>query len=181
MRIEKIGPTVGKLLRQKAVFAIVYSLLGILLYVTIRFRHFDFAVGGVFAILHDVILTLGFVVLMGRRVDLLVVTALLTIAGYSINDTIVIYDRVHELMRAKHKASLREVINLALNQTLPRTVLTTVTTLFVALSMFVLGGAILNTFALALLFGFTLGCYSTIFVASPIILACQTLMSRRRR
>ncbi len=181
MRIEKIGPTVGKLLRQKAVFAIVYSLLGILLYVTIRFRHFDFAVGGVFAILHDVILTLGFVVLMGRQVDLLVVTALLTIAGYSINDTIVIYDRVRELTRTRHKASLHEVINLALNQTLPRTVLTTVTTLLVALSMYVLGGDILNTFALALLFGFTLGCYSTIFVASPIILACQTLMRPGRR
>ncbi len=181
MRIEKIGPTVGKLLRQKALFAILYSLLGILLYVTIRFRHFDFAVGGVFAILHDVALTLGFVVLMGRQVDLLVVTALLTIAGYSINDTIVVYDRVRELMRTRHKASLREVINLALNQTLPRTVLTTVTTLFVALSMYVLGGAILNTFALALLFGFIIGCYSTIFVASPIVLACRSLMRPGRR
>ncbi len=183
MRIEKIGPTVGKLLKQKAVFAIVYSLLGILLYVTIRFRHFDFAVGGVFAILHDVVLTMGFVVLMGRQVDLLIVTALLTIAGYSINDTIVVYDRVRELMRTRHKASLREVINLAINQTLPRTVLTTVTTLFVALAMFVLGGAILNTFALALLFGFIIGCYSTIFVASPIVLACRTLVrpgGRRR-
>ncbi len=181
MRIEKIGPTVGKLLKQKAVFAILYSLLGILLYVTVRFRHFDFAVGGVFALLHDVVLTMGFLVLMGRQVDLLVVTALLTIAGYSINDTIVIYDRVRELMRTRHKASFREVINLALNQTLPRTVLTTVTTLLVALSMFVLGGAILNTFALALLFGFVIGCYSTIFVASPIVLACRTLMRPRRR
>jgi len=181
MRIEKIGPSVGALLRQKAVFAILYSLLGILLYVTIRFRHFDFAVGGVVALLHDVFLTLGFVVLMGRQVDLLVVTALLTIAGYSINDTIIIYDRVRELMRLKHRASLREVINMAINQTLPRTVLTTVTTLIVALCMYILGGSILNTFALALLFGFTIGCYSTIFVASPIVLACHNLMKSGRR
>ncbi|MGE5279761.1 MAG: protein translocase subunit SecD [Deltaproteobacteria bacterium] len=181
MRIEKIGPTVGKSLRQKAVFAILYSLLGILLYVTIRFRHFDFAVGGVIALLHDVVLTMGFVVLMGRQVDLLMVTALLTIAGYSINDTIVIYDRVRELMRIKHRASLREVINLALNQTLPRTVLTTVTTLFVVLAMFVLGGAILNSFALALLFGFTIGCYSTIFVASPLVLVCRNFFQPGRR
>jgi len=176
MRIEKIGPTVGRELKKKATLAIVYSLIGILLYVAIRFKHFDFAVGGVFALLHDVVLTAGFLVFMNRQIDLLVVTALLTIAGYSINDTIVIYDRVRELMRTKFKVGLRDVINLALNQTLARTILTSLATLLVVVSMYILGGEILNSFALSLLFGFIIGCYSTIFIASPIVLACRGLM-----
>jgi preprotein translocase subunit SecF len=179
-RIEKIGPTVGKELKKKASLAIVYSLLGILVYVAIRFKHFDFAVGGVFALLHDVVLAAGFIVLMGRQIDLLIVTALLTIAGYSINDTIVIYDRVRELMRTRLKVSLKDVINLALNQTLARTILTSFATLLVVISMYFLGGEILNSFALALLFGFVIGCYSTIFIASPIVLACHTFMKPRR-
>jgi len=176
MRIEKIGPTVGRELKKKATLAIVYSLIGILLYVAIRFKHLDFAVGGVFALLHDVVLTAGFIVFMNRQIDLLIVTALLTIAGYSINDTIVIYDRVRELMRTKFKVGLRDVINLALNQTLARTILTSLATLLVVVSMYILGGEILNSFALSLLFGFLIGCYSTIFIASPIVLACRGLM-----
>jgi len=180
MRIEKIGPTVGRELKKKATLAIVYSLIGILLYVAIRFKHLDFAVGGVFALLHDVVLTAGFIVFMNRQIDLLVVTALLTIAGYSINDTIVIYDRVRELMRTKFKVGLRDVINLALNQTLARTILTSLATLLVVVSMYILGGEILNSFALALLFGFLIGCYSTIFIASPIVLACRGLMKPGR-
>ncbi|HQP91733.1 MAG TPA: protein translocase subunit SecF, partial [Candidatus Omnitrophota bacterium] len=180
LRIEKIGPTVGRELKKKAVFAIVWSLIGILLYVAIRFKHFDFAVGGVFALLHDVILTAGFIVLTGRQIDLLIVTALLTIAGYSINDTIVIYDRVRELMRTKFKLSLKDVINLALNQTLARTILTSFATLLVVVSMYFLGGEILNSFALSLLFGFIIGCYSTVFIASPIVLACHTMMKKTR-
>lgn len=177
LRIEKIGPSVGRELKKKALLAIIYSLLGILIYVAIRFKHVDFAVGGVFALLHDVVLTAGFVVFMNRQLDLLLITALLTIAGYSINDTIVIYDRVRELMRTKFKVGLREIINIALNQTLARTILTSFATLLVVLSMFFLGGEILNSFALALLFGFLIGCYSTIFIASPIVLACRGLMS----
>jgi len=183
LRIEKIGPTVGSQLKKKALLAIIYSLLGILFYVAIRFKHFDFAVGGVFALLHDVVLALGFVFLIGRQVDLLIVTALLTIAGYSINDTIVIYDRVRELMRSRQKVRmpLRDVINLALNQTFPRTILTSFATLLVVVSMVVLGGQILNTFSLALLFGFVIGCYSTIFIASPIVLVCRSWMRPGRR
>lgn len=173
LRIEKIGPTVGRDLKKKAAFAILWSLMGILIYVALRFKHLDFAVGGVFALLHDVILTAGFLIFMGRQIDLLTVTALLTIAGYSINDTIVIYDRVRELMRSKYKLTLKDVINLALNQTLARTILTSFATLLVVLSMFFLGGEILNSFALSLLFGFIIGCYSTIFIASPIVLACR--------
>lgn len=180
LRIEKIGPTVGRALKKKALLAIIYSLLGILVYVAIRFKHVDFAVGGVFALLHDVILSAGFLVFMGRQIDLLVVTALLTIAGYSINDTIVIYDRVRELMRTKFKVSLKDIINLALNQTLARTILTSFATLLVVVSMFLWGGEILNSFALSLLFGFVIGCYSTIFVASPIVIACHSMMRKSR-
>jgi SecD/SecF fusion protein len=176
LRIEKIGPSVGRELKKKAIFAIVYSLLGILVYVAIRFKHMDFAIGGVFALLHDVILTAGFLIFMGHQLDLLIVTALLTIAGYSINDTIVIYDRVRELMRTKYKLSLKDVINIALNQTLARTILTSLATLLVVISMFFFGGEILNSFSLALLFGFIIGCYSTIFIASPIVIACRSLV-----
>ncbi|MFH0940262.1 MAG: protein translocase subunit SecD [Candidatus Omnitrophota bacterium] len=181
LRIEKIGPTVGRELKKKALLAIIYSLLGILVYVGIRFKHFDFAVGGVFAILHDVILTAGFLVFMGRQIDLLIVTALLTIAGYSINDTIVIYDRVRELMRVKFKVGLKDVINLAINQTLARTILTSFATLLVVVAMFFWGGEILNSFALSLLFGFIIGCYSTVFIASPIVLTCHSLMRNKGR
>ncbi|MFA5039563.1 MAG: protein translocase subunit SecD [Candidatus Omnitrophota bacterium] len=179
LRIEKIGPTVGRELKKKALSAILYSLLGILVYVAVRFKHVDFAVGGVFALLHDVVLAAGFLVFMNRQIDLLVVTALLTIAGYSINDTIVIYDRVRELMRTKFKVGLRDVINLALNQTLSRTIMTSLSTLLVILAMFFLGGEILNSFALALLFGFLIGCYSTIFIASPIVLACGGILRKK--
>ena len=104
----------------------------------------------------------------------------MTIAGFSINDTIVIFDRVRELMRSKAKLGLREVINLALNQTLARTILTSLATLLTVTSLYVLGGEVFNGFSLALLFGFVIGCYSTIFIASPIVLACRSWVSRGR-
>ena len=173
LRIEKVGPVVGKELTKRAIFAILFALGGILIYVGFRFHHFDFAAAGVIALLHDVIITLGVVVMLGRQVDLLVVTALLTIAGYSINDTIIIYDRVRENMTKYRKMKLSEIINLSINQTLGRTILTTVTTLLVVVSLFVLGGEVLNTFALCLIIGFISGTYSTIFIASPLVLAWQ--------
>lgn len=173
LRIEKVGPVVGKALRHRAVLAIVFALAGILLFVGFRFKHFDFATAGVIALLHDVIVTLGIVVMMGRQIDLLVVTALLTIAGYSINDTIIVYDRVRENMAKAQKTPLSEIINTSINQTLGRTILTTVTTLLVVVSLYLYGGAVLNTFALCLMIGFISGTYSTIFIASPLVLAWQ--------
>ena len=178
LRIEKIGPTVGKDLTKKAILALVYSMLGILIYVAFRFKNFDFAAGGVIALLHDVVLAAIFILFMGRQFDLLIVTALLTIAGYSINDTIVIFDRIREMMRMKSKVGLTEVINMAINQTLSRTVLTVALTLMVVVAMFLWGGEILNSFALTLLFGFVIGCYSSIFVASPIVIACRSITSK---
>ncbi len=173
LRVEKVGPVVGKALRQRALFAIIFALGGILIFVGFRFHHFDFATAGVIALLHDVILTLGLIVALGRQVDLLVITALLTIAGYSINDTIIIYDRVRENMAKMRKSSMSEIINTSINQTLGRTILTTVTTLLVVAALFFLGGEVLNTFALCLMIGFVAGTYSTIFIASPLVLAWQ--------
>ena len=173
LRIEKVGPIVGKALRKAAILAIIFALSGILIYVGFRFHHFDFATAGVVALLHDVVITLGILVLLGRQIDLLVVTALLTIAGYSINDTIIIYDRIRENTSKMQKKNLPDIINLSINQTLGRTILTTVTTLMVVISLYVLGGKVLNTFALCLIIGFVAGTYSTIFIASPLVLAWQ--------
>lgn len=173
LRIEKVGPVVGQQLRKRAIMAILFALGSILVYVGFRFKHFDFAFAGVVALLHDVTVAVGLVVLSGRQIDLLIVTALLTIAGYSINDTIVIYDRVREVTRSAKKITLKEIINLSVNQTLSRTILTSGVTLFVVLSLFGFGGEILNGFSYCLLVGFISGVYSTVFIASPLVLAWQ--------
>ncbi|MFZ5800977.1 MAG: protein translocase subunit SecD [Candidatus Omnitrophota bacterium] len=173
LRVENVGPVVGQQLRKRAIMAIVFALGGILVYVGLRFKHFDFAFAGVVALLHDVAVAAGLVVLSGRQIDLLIVTALLTIAGYSINDTIVIYDRVREVTRNARKLTLKEIINLSVNQTLSRTILTSLVTLLVVLSLFLFGGEILNGLSFCLLVGFISGVYSTIFIASPLVLAWQ--------
>ncbi|MDP8266709.1 MAG: protein translocase subunit SecD [Candidatus Aceula meridiana] len=178
LRVEKVGPVVGKVLRKRALLAMLFALAGILIFVGFRFKHFDFAAAGVIALLHDVVITLGILAMTGRQIDLLVITALLTIAGYSINDTIVIYDRVRENLLKAKKTTLRDVINLSVNQTLGRTVLTTVTTLLVVTALYFLGGHVLNTFAFCLLIGFISGTYSTIFIASPLVLIWQKKVKR---
>jgi SecD/SecF fusion protein len=171
LRIEHVGPIAGKHLKTKALSATIWSIIGILIYVAFRFKHFNFAVAGVVALLHDVAITLGFLSLTGRSIDLLSVTAFLTIAGYSINDTIVIYDRVRENLRLQRKASLSELINLSVNQTLSRTLLTSGVTLLVVVSFLLYGGEVLGNFAFALFVGFISGVYSTVFIASPLVLA----------
>ena len=170
LRIERVGPVVGKHLRKAAILAMVLAMGGILFYVALRFKKFDFAAAAIVALLHDVIMALGVSVMLGRQIDLLMVTALLTIAGYSINDTIVIYDRVRDNLVKMRRNTLAEVINASINQTLGRTILTTGATLLVVLALFFLGGEILNTFALCLLIGFISGTYSTVFIASPLVL-----------
>ncbi|MFA6216237.1 MAG: protein translocase subunit SecD [Candidatus Omnitrophota bacterium] len=171
LRIERVGPVAGKHLKEKASWALFWSLLGILVYVAFRFKHFNFAAAGVIALFHDVLVALGFMVLTSRQVDLLSVTAFLTIAGYSINDTIVIYDRVRENMRLFPKKSLYEQINLSVNQCLGRTILTSGVTLLTVVSILWYGGAVLSNFAFALLVGFISGVYSTVYIASPLVLA----------
>ncbi|MFH1199228.1 MAG: protein translocase subunit SecD [Candidatus Omnitrophota bacterium] len=171
LRIERVGPVAGKYLKTKAIHALIWSLIGILIYVAFRFKHVNFAIAGVIALIHDVLVALGFLVITGRQIDLLSVTAFLTIAGYSINDTIVIYDRVRENLRLNRKLSLAEVINLSVNQTLARTLLTSGVTLLTVLAIFLYGGEILSNFAFVLLVGFVSGVYSTVFIASPLVLA----------
>ncbi len=170
LRIEKVGPIVGKHLRQQALLAILCAMGGILVYVAFRFKHWDFAAAGVIALLHDVLVGLGILVFLGYQVDLLVVTALLTIAGYSINDTIIVYDRIRENMAKAKRYDLREIINLSINQTLSRTILTSLTVFLVVIPLFLYGGEVLHAFSLCLLIGFTTGVYSSIYVAAPLVL-----------
>ena len=170
LKATTVGPAVGKILRKKAYLAIVLSLVGILIYVGIRFKHFDFAFAAVIALFHDVLISLGFLVFFGYEVNLLTVTALLTIAGYSINDTIVIYDRIREVSPRMRKSPLTEIINVAINSTLSRTIITSVTTLMVVVSIFSFGGEILKGFSFTLLVGIIAGTYSSIYIASPLVL-----------
>jgi len=173
LKIEKVGPIAGKQLKTKAIYALIWSLAGILIYVAFRFKHFNFAAAGVLALFHDVLVALGFLAITGRQIDLLSVTAFLTIAGYSINDTIVIYDRVRENSRIYKKLSLYELINLSVNQTLGRTLLTSGVTLLVVVAILFYGGEVLGNFAFTLLVGFIAGVYSTVYIASPLVLAWQ--------
>jgi SecD/SecF fusion protein len=178
LRIERVGPVAGGHLKTKAMHALIWSLIGILIYVSFRFKHFNFAIAGVIALIHDVLVALGLLSITGRQIDLLSVTAFLTIAGYSINDTIVIYDRVRENSRLFRKLSLKELINLSVNQTLSRTILTSGVTLLVVVAILFYGGEVLGNFAFTLLVGFISGAYSTIYIASPLVLAWQGRKSR---
>jgi preprotein translocase SecF subunit len=178
-RVETVGPKVGKELRQKALWAIVASLSSILLYVGWRYE-FKFALGGVVAILHDVLVTLGFVLFTGREVSLTVIAALLTIAGFSINDTIVTFDRIRERSKSHRKESHREAMDIAVNETLSRTVITALTVFFCTLALYVWGGEVLNDFSFAMLIGVVVGTYSTVFIASAMALDIWTALDRRK-
>jgi len=178
LRVEKVGPSIGRHLRKSAGLAVLWSLIGILLYVAFRFKKVGFAVAGVAALFHDVFVTMGFLALTGRELNLTIVAALLTIAGYSINDTIVIYDRIRENMKLYRKATMKEIINMSVNQTLSRTVLTTLTTLIAVCSIFFFGGEVLKDFSFALLVGIVSGIYSTIYIASPLVILWSVKRSR---
>ncbi|MFH1853700.1 MAG: protein translocase subunit SecD [Candidatus Omnitrophota bacterium] len=178
LRVEKVGPSIGRHLRKSARLAVVWSLIGILLYVGFRFKNVAFATAGVIALFHDVFIAMGFLVATGREMNLTIVAALLTIAGYSINDTIVIYDRIRENMKLYRKATMKEIINMSVNQTLSRTVLTTLTTLLAVCSIFFFGGEVLRDFSFALMVGMISGIYSTIYIASPLVILWYT---RRQR
>jgi SecD/SecF fusion protein len=167
--LERVGGVVGEELKQKSVIALVLGLVGIFAYVMVRFE-FSFAVGAIVALLHDVLITIGIMALFGREISLTVVGAILAIAGYSINDTIVVFDRVREILRSEIKGSLPELMNLALNLTLSRTFLTAGTTFITTLSLAVFGGPVIFDFALTLLIGIAVGTYSSLFIAAPIVL-----------
>jgi preprotein translocase subunit SecF len=168
-RIEVVGPKVGKDLTRKALLAIAFSWIGILIYVGVRFE-FRYALGGIIALVHDVLVTITFLSVFDKEFDLNIVAALLTIIGYSINDTIVIFDRIRENTRKNVKMLLADVINMSVNQTLSRTILTSLTVLMVLIVLFFFGGAVIHDFTFALLVGTVVGTYSSIYIASPIVL-----------
>lgn len=169
-RAEFVGPQVGEELSEDGGLALIYALICILIYVTFRFEY-RFAIGSVAALGHDVIITLGVFSVFQFEFDLTVLAAILAVIGYSLNDTIVVFDRVRENFRKLRKGTPIEVVNISLNQTLNRTIMTSVTTLLVLLALFFLGGEIIHDFAMALIIGVLVGTYSSIYIASPITLA----------
>ena len=169
MRVEKVGPSVGKDLRGKAVKALGIAILFMVVYISFRFE-FRFAVAAIVALLHDPLICLGAISLTHREISAPVIAALLTIVGYSINDTIVVFDRIREDRKLMRKAPYKEIINTSINQTLSRTFLTSLTTLAVILSLYFLGGEVIKTFAFVLMIGVIVGTYSSIFIASPILI-----------
>ena len=173
-RVEVVGPKVGFDLTRKALLAIFFSWIGILIYVGFRFE-FRYALGGIVSLIHDVLVTVSFLSLLDKEFDLNIVAALLTIIGFSINDTIVIFDRIRENARKNVRMNLREVINISVNQTLSRTILTSFTVLMVLLVLFFFGGSVIHNFAFTLLIGTIAGVYSTVFIASPIVLVFERI------
>ncbi len=173
-RIEMVGPKVGRDLTRKAIMAIIFSWIGILVYVGVRFE-FRYALGGIVALIHDILITITFLSLFNKEFDLNIVAALLAIIGFSINDTIVIFDRIRENARKNIRQGLNEVINASVNQTLSRTILTSLTVIMVLFVLFFFGGAVIHDFTFALLVGTIAGVYSTVFIASPIVLLFEKI------
>ena len=167
-REESVGPKIGSELRTAAVNSVVAALALIVLYITIRFV-FRYGVAAIVALIHDVLITLGIFSLMDFEISLQIIAAFMTIIGYSLNDTIVVFDRIRENMKLRRKESYRQVINRSINECLSRTVLTSVTTFFVAFSLYLFGGPVIHDFAFALTFGVVIGTYSSMFIASPIL------------
>ncbi|MEJ2061161.1 MAG: protein translocase subunit SecF [Gammaproteobacteria bacterium] len=168
-RVEFVGPSVGKELREDGGLALIYTIIAILIYVALRFEY-RFAVGAVVALVHDVTITLGVFAVTHLEFDLTVLAALLALIGYSLNDTIVVFDRVRENFRRRRKGTPLEITNEAINQTLSRTIITSLTVVLVLVSMFFLGGSVIHDFALALLVGVVVGTYSSIYIASALAL-----------
>ena len=167
-RVEMVGPKVGRDLREKALLSILYAIIGIVIYISWRFE-FQYAIAAIIALIHDVLVTMGAFSILDKEFTLVIVAAFLTIIGYSLNDTIVVFDRIRENLRRKGKRSLSEIINSSINQTLSRTLLTSGTTLLVVLALFFFGGEIIHDFSFALLVGVFVGTYSSIFIASVFL------------
>jgi len=169
LSLEKVGPKVGAELSSNALMAILSALALILVYVSIRFE-FKYAIGAIAALTHDVLITLGVFSILNYEVSLVVIAAFLTIVGYSLNDTIVIFDRVRENVKALKNVQMKSVINRSINESLSRTIVTSLTTFFVVLVLFLIGGEVIHTFSFAMMVGVIIGTYSSIFVASPVVI-----------
>ncbi len=180
-RVELVGPKVGKDLWTKALWAIGLGLLGILIYVAWRFREISYGLGGIVALFHDIVVTFGAVSLFNIEFSLNVLAVILTIIGFSINDTIVIFDRVREDVKKLRKENLETIFNTAINETLGRTILTTGTVMMVVLILFFFGGPVIHDFTSAMIVGLITGAYSTVYIASPVVLAWHHHVTLRRR
>jgi preprotein translocase SecF subunit len=167
-RVENVGPKVSSELLQSGIIAISLSLAAMLFYIWVRFE-WQFSVGSIIALFHDVLITIGIFSLLSLEINLSIIAAVLTIVGYSMNDTVVIYDRIRENLNKFHKENISDIANLSINETLARTIITSVTTLLALFSIFILGGEILRGFSFAMILGVLIGTYSSIFVASPIL------------
>jgi preprotein translocase subunit SecF len=180
LNAESVGPQVGQDLRQKGMWAIILSWAAMLTYIAVRFRSWSFGIAAVVSLIHDTLVTLGICSLLNVEISLTVVASFLTLIGYSVNDTVVIFDRIRENMPKMKRTPLRDIVNLSVNQTLSRTLLTSALTFLVVVSLFVFGGEVLRGFSFVLVVGLIVGSYSTIFIASPIVIAWENWRSRRR-
>ena len=171
-RIESVGPKVGKDLRRRGILSVIVATVMMGAYIWFRFE-LRFGLGAILALFHDVLITIGALVLANYEFDLPIVASLLTIAGYSVNDTVVVCDRIRENMRKHRREGIEKIINMSVNETLGRTIITTATSLLVLIALFVLGGGVIRPFAFALLIGFVSGVYSTVFIATPVILLLE--------
>ena len=178
--VTEIGPKIGSELRRAAIFAVLFSLFGILIYISWRFE-FKYAVGAVIALFHDVLITLGIFSLLDYEITLAVVAAFLTIVGYSLNDTIVVFDRIRENLKILRRETFENLINTSINQTLSRTIITSFTTLLVVFILFIMGGEVIHNFAFALIIGVLIGTYSSIYVASPVIIEWHNRAETKKR
>jgi preprotein translocase subunit SecF len=177
---DEVSPQVGSELRNRAIYATLLACAGMMLYVAFRFKSWGFGVGGVVAVFHDVVITLGIFSIMQWEINLTVIAALLTLVGFSMNDTIVIFDRVRELLRIKRRESLEKLTNDAVNETMSRTVITNGTAFLTILALVLFGGDVLKSFSWALLIGVVVGTYSTIYIASPVMLWWEAWKSGKR-
>jgi len=180
-RVEMVGPKVGSDLKRKALWAVTLASLGILIYVGLRFHEFAYGFGGIMALVHDVIVTYGAISIFNLEYSLSLLAVILTIIGFSINDTIVIFDRVRENIKKMRKEELATIFNVSINETLGRTILTTGTVMMVLLILFFFGGEVIHDFTIALIVGLITGTYSTIYVASPIVLLWEKHITGRKR
>jgi len=178
--VEIVGPKIGADLRHQAMLVVLYALAAMLVYIAFRFE-WVYGVAAVIAVFHDTVITIGLFSIFNKPIDLTVLAALLTLVGYSMNDTIVVFDRIRENLKLQRRGSFRELVNTSINQTLSRTVLTSGLTLLTALSLYVFGGQVLNGFSFALVVGIIVGTYSSVFIASPILLFWSDFSDQRKR
>ena len=179
--VQVVGPMVGKDLKQKAAWAVILSLLGIMIYIALRFHNFSYGLGGVVSLFHDIAVTYGAISVLNLEYNLSLMAVVLTIIGFSINDTIVIFDRVRENMKKMKKAELVTVFNESINECLGRTILTTGTVMISVLILFFFAGQVLREFTIALIVGIVTGTYSTVYIASPVVLFWEEHITRKRK